>query len=206
MYLCHRLWHVWIHNNRVCPLEIICGVFFFLFAKKVCSVCTGVKPYACSMCDMRFFQRYHLARHTLTHTGTCLFSPPSDLTMRRSVRVSRPHPNCQSTGTQTPFHCALPTRLCPLLTYFHCCGQVLFPVPGRLWVQAWCDETMWCKRLQICWCCVFGTFGEKAAIDGKTTHSNVSIPCCCAVVLSAPVSVFMLVPASFRNKSPFIVC
>lgn len=110
--------------------------FFFLFAKKVCSVCTGVKPYACSMCDMRFFQRYHLARHTLTHTGTCLFSPPSDLTMRRSVRVSRPHPNCQSTGTQTPFHCALPTRLCPLLTYFHCCGQVLFPVPGRLWVQA----------------------------------------------------------------------
>jgi len=29
----------------------------------------GVKPYACSMCDMRFFQRYHLARHSLTHTG-----------------------------------------------------------------------------------------------------------------------------------------
>uniref|UniRef100_A0A3Q0QYD7 C2H2-type domain-containing protein n=1 Tax=Amphilophus citrinellus TaxID=61819 RepID=A0A3Q0QYD7_AMPCI len=28
-----------------------------------------VKPYACSMCDMRFFQRYHLERHRLTHTG-----------------------------------------------------------------------------------------------------------------------------------------
>lgn len=32
-------------------------------------MCVGVKPYACSMCDMRFFQRYHLARHSLTHTG-----------------------------------------------------------------------------------------------------------------------------------------
>ncbi len=29
----------------------------------------GVKPYACTMCDMKFFQRYHLARHSLTHTG-----------------------------------------------------------------------------------------------------------------------------------------
>ncbi|KTF84509.1 hypothetical protein cypCar_00039252 [Cyprinus carpio] len=29
----------------------------------------GVKPYACTMCDMRFFQRYHLQRHSLTHTG-----------------------------------------------------------------------------------------------------------------------------------------
>lgn len=34
-----------------------------------CSVHLGVKPYACSMCDMRFFQRYHLERHSLTHTG-----------------------------------------------------------------------------------------------------------------------------------------
>ena len=29
----------------------------------------GVKPYACTMCDKRFFQRYHLARHSLTHMG-----------------------------------------------------------------------------------------------------------------------------------------
>jgi len=31
----------------------------------------GVKPFACTMCDMRFFQRYHLQRHTITHTGMC---------------------------------------------------------------------------------------------------------------------------------------
>lgn len=37
-----------------------------------CSVYSGVKPYACSMCDMRFFQRYHLQRHSLTHTGMWL--------------------------------------------------------------------------------------------------------------------------------------
>ena len=37
------------------------------------SVRLGVKPYACTMCDRRFFQRYHLQRHSLTHTGmsTC---------------------------------------------------------------------------------------------------------------------------------------
>lgn len=36
----------------------------------------GVKPFACTMCDMRFFQRYHLQRHTITHTGMCrLFIP-----------------------------------------------------------------------------------------------------------------------------------
>ena len=40
-------------------------------------VCVGVKPYACSMCDMRFFQRYHLARHSLTHTGMRLTLPLS---------------------------------------------------------------------------------------------------------------------------------
>lgn len=37
---------------------------------------SGVKPYACTMCDMRFFQRYHLQRHSLTHTGRrnlCLY-------------------------------------------------------------------------------------------------------------------------------------
>ncbi len=36
----------------------------------------GVKPYACSMCDMRFFQRYHLERHSLTHTGMCPLTVP----------------------------------------------------------------------------------------------------------------------------------
>uniref|UniRef100_A0A3Q3XIH6 C2H2-type domain-containing protein n=1 Tax=Mola mola TaxID=94237 RepID=A0A3Q3XIH6_MOLML len=30
--------------------------------------CLGVKPYACTMCDMRFIQRYQLERHSLTHT------------------------------------------------------------------------------------------------------------------------------------------
>lgn len=32
-------------------------------------LCLGVKPYACTMCDMRFIQRYQLERHSLTHTG-----------------------------------------------------------------------------------------------------------------------------------------
>lgn len=37
----------------------------------ICFVlCLGVKPYACTMCDMRFIQRYQLERHSLTHTGT----------------------------------------------------------------------------------------------------------------------------------------
>lgn len=35
----------------------------------------GVKPYACTMCDMRFFQRYHLQRHSLIHTGTSHLLP-----------------------------------------------------------------------------------------------------------------------------------
>lgn len=30
----------------------------------------GEKPFACAICDMRFIQRYHLERHSLTHTGT----------------------------------------------------------------------------------------------------------------------------------------
>lgn len=43
---------------------------FFLFSDYLHTfVCVGVKPYACSVCDMRFFQRHHLARHSLTHTG-----------------------------------------------------------------------------------------------------------------------------------------
>ena len=28
----------------------------------------GEKPFACAICDMRFIQRYHLERHSLTHT------------------------------------------------------------------------------------------------------------------------------------------
>lgn len=42
----------------------------------ICSVRLGVKPYACSMCDRRFFQRYHLQRHSLTHTGMGRLSLP----------------------------------------------------------------------------------------------------------------------------------
>ena len=42
-----------------------------------CSVCVGVKPYACSMCDMRFIQRNHLERHSLTHTGMRSFTVPT---------------------------------------------------------------------------------------------------------------------------------
>lgn len=36
-------------------------------------LCLGVKPYACTMCDMRFIQRYQLERHSLTHTGMYFF-------------------------------------------------------------------------------------------------------------------------------------
>lgn len=50
-----------------------------------CSVCVGVKPYACSMCDMRFIQRNHLERHSLTHTGMRSFTAP------RSLRGSTDH-------------------------------------------------------------------------------------------------------------------
>ena len=46
------------------------------FLKLVFCVCIGVKPYACSMCDMRFFQRYHLASHSLKHTGMGLLTIP----------------------------------------------------------------------------------------------------------------------------------
>ena len=30
----------------------------------------GVKPYACTICDRRFYGRFQLQRHSLTHTGT----------------------------------------------------------------------------------------------------------------------------------------
>ena len=51
-----------------------------------CSVCLGVKPYACSMCDMRFIQRNHLERHSLTHTGMRSFTVP--LPMRKALALS----------------------------------------------------------------------------------------------------------------------
>lgn len=53
-------------------------------------MCAGVKPYACSMCDRRFFQRYHLARHTLKHTGTRLLTYPSHLTPPSGGRETIP--------------------------------------------------------------------------------------------------------------------
>lgn len=51
-------------------------------------LCSGVKPYACTMCDMRFIQRYQLERHSLTHTGMCaLFEPrPHFLWLRSCMR------------------------------------------------------------------------------------------------------------------------
>lgn len=70
------------------------GVFPMLsVSENWCSVRLGVKPYACSMCDMRFFQRYHLERHSLTHTGMC--SPPLS-NNTRTPSVIRPllHISC----------------------------------------------------------------------------------------------------------------
>ncbi len=46
-------------------------------------MCVGVKPYACSMCDMRFIQRNHLERHSLTHTGMRSFTVP--LLLRKAL-------------------------------------------------------------------------------------------------------------------------
>lgn len=57
-----------------------------------CSVCVGVKPYACSMCDMRFIQRNHLERHSLTHTGMRSFTVP--LLLRKVSGA------CNRTGSQ----------------------------------------------------------------------------------------------------------
>jgi hypothetical protein len=50
----------------------------FVMLKLVLCVCVGVKPYACTMCDKRFFQRYHLARHSLTHMGRRLLIIPKN--------------------------------------------------------------------------------------------------------------------------------
>lgn len=51
-----------------------------------CSVCVGVKPYACSMCDMRFIQRNHLERHSLTHTGMRSSTVPSLLALALTTK------------------------------------------------------------------------------------------------------------------------
>lgn len=67
-------------------------------------MCAGVKPYACSMCDMRFFQRYHLARHTLTHTGIH-FIYPSHLTVSGVVDICPSVPTCESTLIQSKLIC-----------------------------------------------------------------------------------------------------
>lgn len=71
-------------NNH--PNDTACGnkhpVNILLFCIFICQVwnmshifmlCLGVKPYACTMCDMRFIQRYQLERHSLTHTGMFIF-------------------------------------------------------------------------------------------------------------------------------------
>lgn len=42
---------------------------FCLFNGLTLFFLTGEKPFACAVCDMRFIQRYHLERHSLTHTG-----------------------------------------------------------------------------------------------------------------------------------------
>ena len=61
-------------------------MFLWVVGLIYCSVCVGVKPYACSMCDMRFIQRYHLERHSLTHTGMRSFTVPSLLRKAMSLQ------------------------------------------------------------------------------------------------------------------------
>uniref|UniRef100_A0A3B4BCZ2 C2H2-type domain-containing protein n=1 Tax=Periophthalmus magnuspinnatus TaxID=409849 RepID=A0A3B4BCZ2_9GOBI len=63
----HKLTHT---GMRPYPTIMFMFLSSHMQESNLCLLCTGVKPYACSMCDMRFFQRYHLARHSLTHTGT----------------------------------------------------------------------------------------------------------------------------------------
>lgn len=48
-------------------------LFLNFISVNILVLCLGVKPYACTMCDMRFIQRYQLERHSLTHTGTSSF-------------------------------------------------------------------------------------------------------------------------------------
>jgi len=47
----------------------------------------GVKPYACTMCDKRFFQRYHLTRHSLIHLGMRPHTVP--MSLRQTVVILR---------------------------------------------------------------------------------------------------------------------
>lgn len=65
--------HLFVHF-----LKLFFDIFFLICRLNNCvlCVCVGVKPFACSMCDMRFFQRYHLERHKLTHTGMRPFTVP----------------------------------------------------------------------------------------------------------------------------------
>lgn len=50
---------------------------------------TGEKPFACGICDMRFIQRYHLERHSLTHTGTSHSSLHSDLILKHMMLCAK---------------------------------------------------------------------------------------------------------------------
>lgn len=55
-------------------VEVIFLVNIEIAYSNISTLRLGVKPFACTMCDMRFFQRYHLQRHSITHTGmSCLF-------------------------------------------------------------------------------------------------------------------------------------
>lgn len=67
------LWYIYIYL----PPPIFATLIDWIANYFMLCVCVGVKPYACSMCDMRFFQRYHLERHRLTHTGMRPFTVPS---------------------------------------------------------------------------------------------------------------------------------
>lgn len=73
----HLKRHILIHTGMNITDLGRCKYCTYLFMldfgdMPVCSVVflTGEKPFACAVCDMRFIQRYHLERHSLTHTGT----------------------------------------------------------------------------------------------------------------------------------------
>lgn len=71
-------------------------------------LCLGVKPYACTMCDMRFIQRYQLERHSLTHTGTSsffFFFPWSSLSLTSLVHVL--HINIYMAASNSSLYCFL---------------------------------------------------------------------------------------------------
>uniref|UniRef100_H3CLQ7 C2H2-type domain-containing protein n=1 Tax=Tetraodon nigroviridis TaxID=99883 RepID=H3CLQ7_TETNG len=55
---------------KVREQEVLCIYIYITSSSQNCTLpAKCVKPFACTMCDMRFSQRYHLARHSLTHTG-----------------------------------------------------------------------------------------------------------------------------------------